>query len=103
MDAEHELSEIRIEVAYATHEKQAILALSVPAGTTVAEGIGLSAIRDEFPELEIDSAEEEVLAPTDPDIEAIKERTSEDREYQEQMDVLDQTPDDGQSGPDIDG
>jgi outer membrane protein assembly factor BamE (lipoprotein component of BamABCDE complex) len=54
-------------------------------------------------EASIDSAEEEVLIPTDPDIEAIRERTSEDREYQEDMDVLDQTPDDGQSGPDIDG
>jgi len=51
----------------------------------------------------IDSAEEEVLQPTDPDIEAIRERTSEDREYQEDMDVLDQTPDDQPSGPDIDG
>jgi len=50
----------------------------------------------------IKSAEEEALS-TDPDIEAIKERTSEDREYQKDMDALDQTPDDGLSGPDIDG
>jgi putative ubiquitin-RnfH superfamily antitoxin RatB of RatAB toxin-antitoxin module len=55
MDAESEYSEIRIEVAYATPEKQAILTLFVPPGTTVAGGIGLSAIRDEFPDLEIDS------------------------------------------------
>jgi len=55
MDAEREPSEIGIEVAYATPEKQAILTLSVPAGTTVAGGIGLSAIRDVFPDLEIDS------------------------------------------------
>ena len=50
----------------------------------------------------IESAEEEALS-TDPDIEAIKERTAEDREYRKDMEVLDQTPDDGLSGPDIDG
>ncbi len=50
----------------------------------------------------IESAEEEALS-TDPDIEAIRERTSEDREYRKDMEVLDQTPDDGRSGPDIDG
>jgi outer membrane protein assembly factor BamE len=50
----------------------------------------------------IQSAAEEALS-TDPDIEAIRERTSEDREYLEDMELLDQTPDDGLSGPDIDG
>ncbi len=50
----------------------------------------------------IESAEEEALS-TDPDIEAIKERTSEDREYRRDQEILDQTPDDGLSGPDIDG
>ncbi len=50
----------------------------------------------------IESAAEDALY-TDPDIEAIKERTSEEREYQRDMELLDQTPDDGQSGPDIDG
>ncbi len=50
----------------------------------------------------IESAEEEALS-TDPDIEAIKERTSEDREYRKNIEILDQTPDDGLSGPDIDG
>jgi hypothetical protein len=39
----------------------------------------------------------------DPDIEAINERTSEDRDYQRDMDVLDQTPDDDLTVPDIDG
>ena len=48
-------------------------------------------------------AEEEVLEGVDPDIEALEERTSEDREYQKDMDVLDQTPDGDQLGPDIDG
>jgi putative ubiquitin-RnfH superfamily antitoxin RatB of RatAB toxin-antitoxin module len=54
MDSENPHSVIHIEVAYATPEKQVLLDLSVPAGTTVAEGIELSAIRDEFPELNMD-------------------------------------------------
>jgi outer membrane protein assembly factor BamE len=49
------------------------------------------------------TAEEEVLEGVDPDIEAINERTSEDREYQKDMELLDQTPDDDLSVPDIDG
>ncbi len=51
----------------------------------------------------IQSAEEEALLSTDPDIKAVRERTSEDREYLEDMELLDQTPDDGLLGPDIDG
>ena len=50
----------------------------------------------------LESAEEDVLG-ADPDIDTIDERTSEDREYQRDMDVLDQTPDDDLSVPDIDG
>ena len=50
----------------------------------------------------IESAEEEVFESQDPDIESINERTSEDREYQRNMELLDQTPNDG-TGPDIDG
>ena len=55
MDAEHKSPDFRIEVAYATPEKQVILAVFVAPGTTVADGIELSAIRDEFPDLEFDS------------------------------------------------
>lgn len=50
----------------------------------------------------IESAEEEVFESQDPDIKSINERTSEDREYQRNMELLDQTPNDG-TGPDIDG
>ena len=50
----------------------------------------------------LQSAEEEVL-DDQPDIDTIDERTSEDREFQKDMDVLDQTPDSGPGGPDIDG
>jgi putative ubiquitin-RnfH superfamily antitoxin RatB of RatAB toxin-antitoxin module len=54
MDFENPHSMIQIEVAYAAPERQVLLSLSVPAGTTVAEGIEQSAIQDEFPELKID-------------------------------------------------
>ena len=50
----------------------------------------------------IQSAEEEILNP-DPDIDTIDERTSEDREYQRDMEILDQTPDNDPTTPDIDG
>jgi putative ubiquitin-RnfH superfamily antitoxin RatB of RatAB toxin-antitoxin module len=54
MDAEQSFSVIAIEVTYATPEKQVLLRLSVRQGTTVAEGIEQSTIRDEFPDLEMD-------------------------------------------------
>ena len=51
----------------------------------------------------MDSAEQEVLEGEDPMIEAIKERTSEDAEYEKQREMMDQTPDDDLTRPDIDG
>lgn len=54
-------------------------------------------------EAAIDSAEEEVLQKAAPDIEAIDEREAEDSEYQRGMEVLEQTPPNEASGPDIDG
>jgi len=56
MDAENKPPKIRIELAYATPERQIILNLSVTPGTCVAEAIELSAIKDEFPEIRIDPA-----------------------------------------------
>jgi hypothetical protein len=53
MGSENPQSMIHIEVAYATPDKQVLLGLSVPAGTTVAEGIEQTTIRDEFPELKM--------------------------------------------------
>jgi len=50
----------------------------------------------------LESAEEDVLS-TDPDISTVNDRTSEDHDYRKDQDVLDQTPDDGPLGPDIDG
>ncbi|MBT8047860.1 MAG: outer membrane protein assembly factor BamE [Xanthomonadales bacterium] len=51
----------------------------------------------------VESAKEEVLEGVDPDIDSINERDSEDREYLRDQGVLDQTPDDDLSVPDIDG
>lgn len=45
---------ISVEVAHARPEKQVLLQLQVPAGTTVAEAIELSGIRREFPDLVVD-------------------------------------------------
>jgi len=53
-------------------------------------------------EAAVESAKEEILNP-DPDIDYIDERTYEDREYERDQELLDQTPDDGIPGPDIDG
>jgi putative ubiquitin-RnfH superfamily antitoxin RatB of RatAB toxin-antitoxin module len=44
---------IRIEVAFAAKDKQVLLGLSVPEGTTVAEGINRSDIQNEFPDLKM--------------------------------------------------
>lgn len=51
----------------------------------------------------LESAEEEVREANDPDIKAVRERSAEDRDYQQNMEVLDQTPDDDPTRPDIDG
>ena len=44
---------IKVEVVYARPERQVLLSLDVPDGTTVAEAIDLSGIRETFPEIEI--------------------------------------------------
>jgi putative ubiquitin-RnfH superfamily antitoxin RatB of RatAB toxin-antitoxin module len=41
-----------VEVAYATPDKQLIIALSVPAGTTASQAIELSNIREPFAQIE---------------------------------------------------
>jgi len=42
---------IDVEVVFAVHDKQIIKSLSVAAGTTAIEAVGLSAIREDFPEI----------------------------------------------------
>lgn len=45
---------IKVEVAHATQQQQAVLAVQLPAGSTVADAIERSAIRDVFPGLTVD-------------------------------------------------
>lgn len=47
---------IKVEVAYATPQKQKILALDVPQGTTVYQAAEMSGIVDEFPEINLEEA-----------------------------------------------
>jgi putative ubiquitin-RnfH superfamily antitoxin RatB of RatAB toxin-antitoxin module len=54
MESDARQADIRVEVAYATPEKQALLAITAPAGCTVAEAIERSGIRQEFPDRELD-------------------------------------------------
>jgi putative ubiquitin-RnfH superfamily antitoxin RatB of RatAB toxin-antitoxin module len=45
---------IRVEVVHARPEKQVLLSLEVPLGTTVMQAVERSGIRQAFPGLEID-------------------------------------------------
>ena len=45
---------IDIEVAYATAEKQALVRLEVPPGTTAREAVARSGIREKFPDMKLD-------------------------------------------------
>lgn len=47
---------IAVEVAYALPQKQKIISLSVPEGTTVAEAARLSGITEHFPDLDLDTS-----------------------------------------------
>ena len=50
------MSRIRIEVVYATVDRQELVALKLELGTTVAEAIERSGLADKFPDFELDSA-----------------------------------------------
>jgi putative ubiquitin-RnfH superfamily antitoxin RatB of RatAB toxin-antitoxin module len=47
---------IRVEVAYGTAERQVLLEVEVPVGTTVLDAIERSGILDQFPDFDIDTA-----------------------------------------------
>ena len=72
-----------------------------PASASSDSGGGSAAQTPQDAALE--SAEEEVMEDQDPDIKAVRERNAEDRDYQKNMEVLDQTPDNDTTIPDIDG
>jgi uncharacterized protein len=44
---------IEVEVAYARPERQLILKLEVPAGTTAIEAVRLSGMEEQFPEIDL--------------------------------------------------
>ena len=54
MGSDSTAPKIRVEVAYATPDKQVLLGIEAPPGCTVAEAIELSGIRGEFPGMEVD-------------------------------------------------
>ena len=49
------MDEIAIEVVYATPEKQLLLGLNVPVGTTARRAVLLSNIQNHFPEINLES------------------------------------------------
>ncbi len=66
---------IHIELVHALAEKQVLMVLDVPSGTTLGEAIELSGIRNDFPDMKVDPARlgifsvkarlEDVLRPGD--------------------------------------
>lgn len=66
---------IRIEVAYALPQKQRILAVAVPVGSSVAEAARLSGITREFPELDLTDAKYGIFgkAVRNPDQEVVND------------------------------
>jgi outer membrane protein assembly factor BamE len=69
------------------------------AGTAEPADTGTQSPQD----ASVDAVQEEVLQGVDPAIDIINERDAQDREYQRDGDMLDQTPDDDPTAPDIDG
>ncbi|MGD8999905.1 MAG: RnfH family protein [Granulosicoccaceae bacterium] len=63
-----DVKRIHVEVAYATTEKQKIIGLDVPEGTTLIEAINTSGILDEFPEIDAGKAKMGIFSkPKKPD------------------------------------
>lgn len=47
------MSELRVEVVFALEERQSLVSVSVPAGSTVADAIDSSGLRDLFPDYDL--------------------------------------------------
>lgn len=45
---------IHIEIAYALPDRQKLMALQVPLGTTAREAVKLSSLADEFPQIDLE-------------------------------------------------
>ena len=52
-ESRHQPPRLKVEVAYALHDRQVLLELEVEDGTTVKQAIVRSGIRDRFPEIRI--------------------------------------------------
>lgn len=50
------MNSIRVEVVYATAERQEMVTLELEPGTTVTDAIGRSCLADKFAEFEVDPA-----------------------------------------------
>jgi hypothetical protein len=57
-----EVERIRVEVAYATSEKQVVLPLEVAAGTTLESAVRQSGILEQFEEIDLATAKVGVFA-----------------------------------------
>lgn len=64
---------LHIEVAYARPERQRVLALEVPAGTSALEAVRLSGIAVEFPEIDLEQAAVGVFGRVCPAGEVLRE------------------------------
>lgn len=54
--ADHNADSIAVQVAYARPERQLVLDVQVPAGTTAREAVRLSAIASHFPDIDPEEA-----------------------------------------------
>lgn len=66
---------MRVEVAYALHDKQRIVALDVPVGTTVREAVLQSGLDTQFPDLDLTTADVGIFgkAVAKPEAQALNE------------------------------
>lgn len=51
------MDRITVEVAYGTRERQEVIEISVPLGTTVIDAVKTSGITHVFPEIDLDTAQ----------------------------------------------
>ena len=53
--AKHPMSEFEVEIVFALPDKQSLQSIPVASGETVADVVAKSGLREDFPEIEIDS------------------------------------------------
>ncbi len=65
---------MRIEIAYATPDKQSILVVEIDASTSPREAVKLSGIKSEFPEIDLENAKIGVFGKLIADSYQLKEK-----------------------------